>query len=177
MVFDSLFFPYYSNVMRNEYETLKRILSEDPVLWAVIRGASSVGAIVMATLYGPKEVTRQLLLLEEEGWVERNEFGAWIPCEEYEELKPVAKAIWKKGKGMAGENTIPTERQLSIWEAIRRAHGEEPFTTKEAAQANGYSKAGFMGTVLRALVKKGMLLELGGRPQRWKVVERNNPAD
>jgi hypothetical protein len=61
-------------------------------------------------------------------------------------------------------------RQISGWLEDQGRTGE-PFTTREAAKAQGYDKPGFSKVLLEALVKKGKVLDLGGRPQKWSLLE------
>lgn len=69
-----------------------------------------------------------------------------------------------------------TEKQTQVWGQIQgwledQGRGGEPFTTREAAKAQGFDKPGFTKNVLLALVKKERARDLGGRPQKWQLIE------
>lgn len=69
-----------------------------------------------------------------------------------------------------------TDKQAKAWSQIKgwlEDHGRsgEPFTTREAAKAQGFDKAGFTKSQMLSLVKKGKVRHIEGRPEKWALIE------
>lgn len=196
-------------------ERLDRLREEEPVLWAVVRGATTPLKIWAMTGFPPKrleEDLRQLVidrhithymgkayLLNKRGdrfeaLQEAAKLADLIEAKTVEGSKPEAVleiigvlSMSMRTKIKAEQSTKSpegadqavrhlTEKQQKAWDNIsswleNRGRGGEPFTTKEAALAQGFSKPGFMKNALLALVKKDRVRHIEGRPEKWVLLD------
>lgn len=192
-------------------QRLENLRSEEPVLWAIVRGATTDLRIGLMTGLGPKTVAEDLAKLKEQGHVKQYMGKAWLidkRGEQYEALAEAAKLAdliegrWIEGvspkvlseiKGVLSRgnqavietqvkaekstrSAILTDKQQIAWNQIKgwlEDQGRQggPFTTREAAKAQGYNKAGFTKSQLLALATKKRVEALGGRPEKWRLLE------
>lgn len=190
---------------------LENLRSEEPVLWAIVRGATTELRIGLMTGLGPKTVTEDLSRLREQGHIKQYMGKAWLVSKqgaEYEALTEASKladlieARWIaevspkvlseiKGVLSRGNQTVIegqvraekttrsralTDKQQIAWNQIKgwlEDQGRQggPFTTREAAKAQGFNKAGYTKSQMLALVTKGKVQALGGRPEKWVLIE------
>jgi hypothetical protein len=192
-------------------QRLENLRADEPVLWAIVRGATTELRIGLMTGLGPKQVTEDLTKLKSEGHIKHYMAKAWLISkqgEQYEMLAEAAKladlieARWIaevsprvlseiKGVLSSGNQTviagqvkdekklqklILTDKQQQAWNLIAgwledQGRRGGPFTTREAAKAQGFNKAGYTKSQMLALATKGRVKALGGRPEKWMLTE------
>ncbi|WNO27857.1 hypothetical protein SEA_HUWBERT_108 [Microbacterium phage Huwbert] len=200
-------------------DRLDTLRAEQPVLWAVVCGATSMLKIGILTKMTPKQVDQELTALKEQGLVkfymnkawmldknhssyEANSEAAkltaliearWIAHSTPEAVSEIAgimsrasrDAIKAEQKTMSAadkeaERMILTDKQQAAWNKIKgwledQGRDGEPFTTREAAKAQGFDKAGFTKSQLLAMLRKGRLRHIEGRPEKWVLVGYSQP--
>lgn len=161
------------------YEDLKLYQRTSPVLWAVLRGASTMGSICRATLWLPQDVKPELQSHLSDGLIVEVSEGRYEPGEDYRELSRFQNKLWIKlaaldrGQGRPATQGL-TQKQSQLLGLLSTNFGTEPFKTLDAAKAQGYEKAGFTKNQLQSLVNKGKLKFIEGRPMRWAVIDTSS---
>lgn len=163
------------------YDDLTNLRVYSPEVWAIVRGASNIGAICKSLMVTPKAARRAL---EESPDVRAKDDKGfeWVLNEgsprysELAELSAFSKrlfasiVVWEnKNKGA---DTRLTVKQTALLESLYGL--EQPFTTLQAAEAQGYLKAGYMKVYLTALEKKGWLEQIPGRPLKWRTLQEKS---
>jgi hypothetical protein len=193
-------------------QRLENLRADEPVLWAITRGATTELRIGLMTGLGPKSVAEALANLQEQGHIKHYMGKAWLISKQGKQYKALAEAAklsdliearWIaevspkvlseiKGVLSSGNQTVIasqvkaekatrqmalTDKQQQAWNLISgwledQGRKGGPFTTREAAKAQGYDKAGFTKSQLLALATKGRVKALGGRPEKWILTEK-----
>ena len=157
---------------RQKYAMLKTLREEEPLVWCVVRGAKTIPQMAKTLLWLPKDVQAGLdeeddLSQDGSRWeinLDSHRMSQLIELQEFARALFVKVAAWERAQ--RGPRAL-TDKQAQFLQQLSEL--PQPFTTSQAAKAQGLSKPGFTQNQLMALVKKNLLVEIGGRPRKWQL--------